>query len=64
MIDDHIHKRKRLVYQAIDPEQDLGWYQQLRSDPTVAQWLAPLLITPWSKAQARKHLIKESALVE
>lgn len=58
------HKSERLIYEAIDPEQDLAWFQELRSDPSVAQWVAPLLITPWSKAQAGKHLTKESALVE
>jgi hypothetical protein len=64
MFTDHIHKSERLVYETIDPEQDLKWYQELRSDPSVAQWLLPFVIAPWSKAQAEKSLVTEGALVQ
>jgi hypothetical protein len=64
MFTDHIHKSERLVYETIDLEQDLKWYQELRSDPSVAQWLLPFVIAPWSKAQAEKSLVTEGALVQ
>jgi hypothetical protein len=65
MFTDHIHKSERLVYEAIDPEQDLTWFQELRSDPSVAlvQWQKPVLIVPWSRAQAKQNLVFEDALV-
>lgn len=64
MFTDHIHKSERLVFEALDPEQDLEWYQELRSDPSIAQWLLPFVNAPWSKAQAEKSLIIECALVQ
>lgn len=64
MLTDHIHKSERLVHEAINPEQDLTWFQELRSDPSVAQWLLPFVIAPWSKAQAEKSLVTEGALVQ
>lgn len=64
MFTDHIHKSERLVYEAIDPEQDLAWFQELRSDPSVAQWQKPVLIVPWSKVQAKQNLVFEDALVK
>jgi len=64
MYTDHIHKSERLVYEAIDPEKDLEWFQTLRSDPSVAQWQYPVIIAPWTMAQAARGLEKEGALVE
>jgi hypothetical protein len=64
MFTDHIHKSERLIYEAIDPEQDLVWFQELRSDPSVAQWQKPVLNVPWSKTQAQQNLIHGDALVQ
>jgi hypothetical protein len=64
MFPDHIHKSEQLIYEAIDPEQDLAWFQELRSDPSVAQWQKPVLNVPWSKTQAQQNLIHGDALVQ
>lgn len=64
MYTDHIHRTERLVFEAIDVEKDIDWYQTLRSDPSVAQWQKPYVIAPFSKNKSLQYMENKSALVE
>lgn len=64
MYTEHKHQTERLIFEGIEPEQDLEWYHKLRSDPSVAQWLEPNIVAPWTKAKGAKSLQVDGALVE